>query len=128
MNFEGQNFPNQNYQNQNRGYKKRSNNNRQWNTGPNNGGVSHNYQASDDKPHIANVVDLNFMTNWYRLHDTFAHSKIIFPKMEKVVKIAQDDAQSPQGNSNKGGGSVVTTMSYELFDEESPFHRKEENE
>lgn len=78
--------------------------------------------------HSTNVVDLNFMKKWCRLHDTAAHFEINFLEMEKVVKIAQEDTPSYQGKYKKGVGSIDIAMDYELFDEESPFPRQEENE
>lgn len=67
------------------------------------------------------------MKNWCRLHDTTTHSEVNFPKMEKVVKIAQVDAPF-QGASNKSGGSTDTAMAYDIFDEELPFPNQEDNE
>jgi hypothetical protein len=81
------------------------------------GGVPHNYQNVDDKPRIANVAGLHFMTNWCKLHDTSAHLEVNCPKMEKMVKIAQVDSQSSQSNSNKDDSSVDTAMIFETVEE-----------
>lgn len=81
----------------------------------------------DEKPHTANVADLNFTMNWCRLHDTAAHSEVNCLEMGKIVKIAQANAPF-QGASKKSGGSTDTAMDYNIFEEELPFPNQEENE
>lgn len=83
---------------------------------PNNDGVPHNSQNDDGQTHTSNLEDLNPMTNWCRLHDTFA-IEVNSPLMEKMVKIAQANSQHTQNNVGGNNGPSDTTMGFETIED-----------